>query len=54
MMVHGLCSELEDSIAKFVHGIGKLDEDSVSVAKKQKICAVERPINKTPDKTTSH
>jgi hypothetical protein len=36
MMVHGLCSDLEDSIAKFVHDIGKLDEDSVSVAKSRR------------------
>jgi hypothetical protein len=36
MMVHGLCSEVEDSIAKFIHGIGKLDEDSVSIAKNRR------------------
>jgi hypothetical protein len=35
-MLHGLCSEVEDSIGKFVHGIGKLDEDPVSIAKNRR------------------
>jgi hypothetical protein len=39
MMVHGLCSELEESIAKFIHGIGKLDEDSVSATKRARTLA---------------
>jgi hypothetical protein len=34
MMVHGLCSELEESIAKFILGIGKLDEGSISATKR--------------------
>jgi hypothetical protein len=39
MMVHGLCSELEESIAKFIHGIGKLDKDSVSATKRARTLA---------------
>jgi hypothetical protein len=34
MMVHGLCSQLEESIAKFIHGIGMLDEGLVSATKR--------------------
>jgi hypothetical protein len=39
MMVHGLCSKLEESIAKFIHGIGKLDEDAVSATKRARTLA---------------
>jgi hypothetical protein len=39
MMVHGLCSELEESIAKFIHGIGKLDEGLVSGTKRPRTLA---------------
>jgi hypothetical protein len=39
MMVHVLCSELEESIAKFIHGIGKLDEDLVSATKRPRTLA---------------
>jgi hypothetical protein len=38
-MVHGLCFELEESIAKFIHGIGKLDEGSVSATKRPRTLA---------------
>jgi hypothetical protein len=38
-MLHGLCYELEESIAKFIHGIGKLDEGSVSATKRPRTLA---------------